>query len=75
MQVLKRNVVNPYVSRKGKEPQGKLMDMRAKEDGISESRSVIERIGITSEQQHYPTRKRADFHQVLRHKRTWQTDK
>jgi RNA-directed DNA polymerase len=47
--------------------------LRVKEDGKSESRAVMGRIGV-ERKQHHPTRKRADFHQVFHHEITWQTD-
>jgi hypothetical protein len=45
------------------------------EGGKSEGRPVMGRIGIepTDPRPYHPTRKRADFHLVFRHERTWQT--
>ena len=46
------------------------MGLRVKDGGESESRLVMRRIGVALPiQQHYPTRKRADFHLVLRHEK------
>ena len=53
------------------------MGLRVREDGESESRSVMGRIGVEEQKksvQHHPTRKRADFHLVFHHEITWQTE-
>jgi hypothetical protein len=42
----KRNTVNPYRSRWEDEPQGKSIAVRVEDEGESECRSVIERIGV-----------------------------
>jgi hypothetical protein len=44
--------------------------VRAEEDGKSEGYFVMKWIRIEQKQQNHPTRKRADFHLVFRHKRT-----
>jgi hypothetical protein len=42
----KRNTVNPYRSLREDEPQGKSIAVRVEDEGESERRSVIERIGV-----------------------------
>ena len=51
------------------------MGLRVKENGKSEGRPVMGRIGIDVARQHHPARKRADFRLVFPHEKTWQTDK
>ena len=46
---------------------------RVMEDGESECRFVMNRIGV-EHKQHDPTRKRADFRLVFHHENVWQTD-
>jgi hypothetical protein len=48
-------------------PQGLPIVLRGEEDGASESRSVIDRIGVALTEEHHPTRKRADFRLVFHH--------
>jgi hypothetical protein len=46
------------------------MGLWVEDDGESEGRLVIGRIGVEPPvRQHHPTRKRADFHLVLRHEK------
>jgi hypothetical protein len=45
------------------------MAWRVKEDGVSEGRAVMARIGIEPEGNITPLRKQADFHLVARHAR------
>jgi hypothetical protein len=68
--VFTRNVVSPYPSRWESESQGEPIGVRVEDDGGSEGHLVMRWIGVTPRRgQHHPTRKRADFHQVFRHKR------
>src|SRR3989337_790009 len=46
------------------------MGWQAEEDGKSEGRLVMRRIGVAS----HSARKRADFHRVFLHERVWLTD-
>ena len=64
------NVVSPYFSLWESEPQGEPIEMRVEEDGKSECRPVVGRIGVAL-RPHHPMRKQADFHLVSRHKRVW----
>jgi hypothetical protein len=48
-------------------PQGLPIALRVEEDGESECRSVIDRIGVALIEEHHPTRKRADFRLVFHH--------
>jgi hypothetical protein len=43
------------------------MVLRVEEDGASECRAVIARIGVALSEEHHPTRKRADFRLVFHH--------
>jgi len=70
--LLRRNVVSPLSSpprtprRKEGVSRETLMGQRVKEEGASECWPVMGRIGVEQEQ-HHPTRKRADFPLVLAH--------
>lgn len=63
------------------EPQGTPMGLRVGDGGKSEGLPVMGRIGVEPkvkvreprQRQDHSTRKRADFHRVARHERTWQT--
>jgi len=46
------------------------MVLRVEEDGASEGRAVIVRIGVALNEEHHPTRKRADFRLVFHHEST-----
>jgi hypothetical protein len=46
------------------------MELRVREDGERECRSVIDRIGVALHEEHYPTRKRANFRLVFPHENT-----
>jgi hypothetical protein len=48
-------------------PQGLPIALRVQEDGESEGRSVIGRIGVALIEEHHPTRKRANFRLVFHH--------
>jgi hypothetical protein len=65
----KLNMVSPLFSRKGRQPQGAPTEWRVKEDGKSESRSVMERIGVEPTGNITLRRKHADFHRVSKHER------
>ena len=52
-----------------RKPQGVPRGLRVEDEGESEGHSVTEWIGI-EENQHHPTRKRADFPLVFDHGRT-----
>jgi hypothetical protein len=43
------------------------MVLRVEEDGASEGRAVIARLGVALSEEHHPTRKRADFRLVFHH--------
>ena len=43
------------------------MMLRVEEDGASEGRAVIVRIGVALHEEYHPTRKRADFRLVFHH--------
>jgi hypothetical protein len=61
------NVVNPSSSPRGRpSARGSPMGRRVKDEGGSECRSVIERIGVEPRRDH-PTRKRANFPRVSPH--------
>ena len=61
----------PVVSPSGKAAlQEALMRRRVEEEGASESRSVMERIGVALQGNITPRRKPADFPRVFRHERT-----
>jgi len=45
------------------------MGRRVQEEGASERRSVMGRIGVERAPRHHPTRKGADFPLVFRHER------
>ena len=67
--LFKWNTVSPsHPSKEESEPQGTLMVEWVEERGKSEGRPVMGRIGMR-----YPTRKRADFHEVFHHERTGKT--
>ena len=51
-------------------PQGAPIVLRVEEDGASECRPVIARIGVALNEEHHPTRKRADFRLVFHHENT-----
>ena len=70
----RRNVVSPSSSREGKRAAREPTGRRVKDEGASERRPVIGRIGVEPSRRHHPTRKRADFPRVFRHERTWPTD-
>ena len=46
------------------------MVLRVEEDGGSECRAVMVRIGVALSEEHHPTRKRADFRLVFPHEST-----
>ena len=58
----------PSALPKGRNPQGEPMGLWVKDKGKSECHIVMMRIGIAlRNEQHYPTRKRADFPLVSHH--------
>jgi hypothetical protein len=62
------NVVSPSPSPRGRpSARGSPMGRRVKDEGRSEGRSVIERIGVEPPRRDHPTRKRADFPRVSPH--------
>jgi hypothetical protein len=46
-------------------PQGPPTELRVREDGEREGSSVMGEIGVALHEEHYPTRKRADFRLVF----------
>jgi len=70
-------VVSPAPSPRGareSEPQGEPMGQRVKEEGESQRRPVMGRIGVEPPGDITLPRKRADFPLVWHHERTWLTD-
>ena len=59
-----RNTVSPTLSLRVARPRGNAMEQGVKEDGESEGRSVMGRIGVEPKGNITPRDKRADFHQV-----------